>query len=116
MLGQAGGGQVAFQVASPLLKLIVLLLQLAAHGAQPELSLDTCAQDCRIDRFGYEVVRPGFEAKHLAFFAAVAGQHDRGNLGDRRIVVRSQPLEDLGPIERRHIEIEQEKRGLLVLH
>ncbi len=80
------------------------------HGTKPQLRVDARAQHGGIDRLGDEVIRPGFQTQDFAFLPAMAGEHDRRQLRNRRIRVHPQPLQHLRSVESRHVKVEQEER------
>ena len=94
----------------PGFELIILLLQLLPHRAKPQLRVDPRAQHRLVDRLGHKIVRARFQAKHFAFFPAMAGQHDRGQLRDRGSASGAQLLQHFRAIDPGHVEIEQEER------
>src|SRR5215471_20125420 len=82
LLGQTRGCQIALQITAPFLQFSVLPFQLSPHRAEPKLRLDSRAQHCRIHRLRHKIVSTGLETGYLAFFTAMRGQHDGGNLRD----------------------------------
>ena len=115
LLGQAGRGQVLFQVSPPRFQFLVLTLQLTAQGTEAQLRFDARAQDSQIDRLGHEVVGARFEAAHFTLFAAVARQHNGGDLRNLRVGIGTQPLEQIRAVQPGHLEIEQKQGGLFGL-